>query len=350
MTSTLKPTLLALDSAFPALTISQDEIRSTFFESYFAGIPDLAELFRATRVRQRHYAWDPRVEFDGREPSLEERMERWEQSVLEVAGRSVGSVLERVDPATIGSFVMASCTGYAGPTPELHLARRFELSRHLRRTFIGHMGCYAAFNVIKTAMDAVAARPDQAVLASCAEFCSLHLRRETTVEQAVIHALFGDATAAFVLANREDGAGPQFLRTHTTQIYDAHEHMTWTVKPDGFRMTLSPYVPFLLAEGLNDFLAGLLGPEGLTRDDIKHWGIHPGGPKIVDLLGQRLALTKEQLRPSFHVLGEHGNCSSTTVLLVMKEILEVERPAPGEYGVFMAFGPGLTMEGLLVRF
>jgi predicted naringenin-chalcone synthase len=346
----MKPTLVSLTSAFPSLTIPQDEIRETFFDSYFPAIPDLAELFRATRVKQRHYAWDPRVTFKGRTPSLEERMEVWEKTVLEVGGASVAAALDGVDRAAIGSFVMASCTGYAGPTPELHLARRFALSPHLRRTFIGHMGCYAAFNVIKTAMDCLAARPTESVLGNCSEFCSVHLRHETTTEQAVIHALFGDASASFVLANREEGEGTQFLRTHTTQIYDAHEHMTWKVKPDGFRMTLSAYVPFLLAEGLDEFLKGLLGPAGLTRADIKHWGIHPGGPKIVDLLGARLELTEAQLRPSFQVLAEHGNCSSATVLLVMKEILEVSRPAKGEYGVFMAFGPGLTMEGLLVRF
>jgi predicted naringenin-chalcone synthase len=277
-------------------------------------------------------------------------MEAWEKATLEVGGASVAGALQGIDKSSIGSFVMASCTGYAGPTPELHLARRFGLSPHLRRTFIGHMGCYAAFNVIKTAMDCLAARPSESVLGNCSEFCSVHLRKETSTEQAVIHALFGDASASFVLANREEGNGPQFLRTHTTQIYDAYEHMTWKVKPDGFRMTLSPYVPFLLSEGLLDFVSGLLTPEGLTRQDIKHWGIHPGGPKIVDLLGERLALTEAQLRASFHVLAEHGNCSSATILLVMKEILEADRPKPGEYGVFMAFGPGLTMEGLLVRF
>ena len=344
------PTLISLTSAFPELSISQENVREGFFDRYFAGIPDLPDLFRATRVKKRHYAWDPRVVFDGREPTLEDRMATWEKAALEVGGAAVGAALEGVDKTKVGSFVMASCTGYAGPTPELHLARRFGLSRHLRRTFIGHMGCYAAFNVIKTSMDALAARPDQSVLASCAEFCSVHIRRETSVEQAVIHALFGDASAAFVLENRPAGEGTQFLRTHTTQIYDAHEHMTWAVKPDGFRMTLSPYVPFLLADGLEDFLEGLLGPAGLTKKDIAHWGIHPGGPKIVDLLGARLGLGEAQLAPSFRVLAERGNCSSSTVLLVMKEILESSRPARGEHGVFMAFGPGLTMEGLLVRF
>jgi predicted naringenin-chalcone synthase len=47
---------------------------------------------------------------------------------------------------------------------------------------------------------------------------------------------------------------------------------------------------------------------------------------------------------------EYGNCSSSTVLLVLEDILSRDQPRPGEYGVLMAFGPGLTMEGLLLRF
>jgi predicted naringenin-chalcone synthase len=50
------------------------------------------------------------------------------------------------------------------------------------------------------------------------------------------------------------------------------------------------------------------------------------------------------------VLGEYGNCSSTTVLLVLEELLKTDKPQKGEYGVMMAFGPGLTVEGMLVRF
>ena len=49
---------------------------------------------------------------------------------------------------------MATCTGYAGPTPELLLARSVGLRRDLRRTLVGHMGCYAAFNALKVAADA----------------------------------------------------------------------------------------------------------------------------------------------------------------------------------------------------
>nr|WP_263430300.1 3-oxoacyl-[acyl-carrier-protein] synthase III C-terminal domain-containing protein [Nannocystis pusilla] len=126
--------------------------------------------------------------------------------------------------------------------------------------------------------------------------------------------------------------------------------MTWRVLDDGFRMTLSPYVPLLLAEAVAPFVERLLAPAGLRRQDVRSWCIHPGGPKIVEFVGDRLGLRADQLRASNHVLAEYGNCSSSTVLLVLKDVMAVDRPEPGEYGVMMAFGPGLTMESLLLRF
>jgi predicted naringenin-chalcone synthase len=38
------------------------------------------------------------------------------------------------------------------------------------------------------------------------------------------------------------------------------------------------------------------------------------------------------------------------VLLILDHILREVHPAAGEFGVFMAFGPGLTMESALIRF
>jgi len=246
---------------------------------------------------------------------------------------------------------MASCTGYAGPTPEMLLAKELGLRDDLRRTFVGHMGCYAAFNTLKVALDSLAARPEDLALLTCAEICSVHLRPEVTREQVVVSGLFGDAGASMVLAAAEpDEDGPVILATHTETHYETSHAMTWTVRDDAFRMTLSPYVPLFLSEAVRPFAERLLAKAGLTPGDVEHWAVHPGGPKIIDFVGERLSLTPEQLQPSLDVLAEYGNCSSPTVLLILHRILTESRPAPGSYAVLMAFGPGLTMESALVRF
>jgi predicted naringenin-chalcone synthase len=49
-------------------------------------------------------------------------------------------------------------------------------------------------------------------------------------------------------------------------------------------------------------------------------------------------------------LRDRGNCSSSTVLLMLDRLLRSGRPRRGEWGVMMAFGPGLTLETCLLRF
>ncbi|HET6211670.1 MAG TPA: type III polyketide synthase [Micromonosporaceae bacterium] len=342
--------ILALRAATPTAVVPQDEVFAEFYRDLYADIPNAKDLFAHTQVRRRHMAWDPRVEFGGGFPGMACRMRAWEEHALALGRRCLDGVLAGVDTGSIGTFTMASCTGYAGPTPEMLLAKEFGLPERLRRTFVGHMGCYAAFNALKVALDGLAARPSERALVLCAEVCSVHARPEATVEQAVVHALFGDAAVALLLGDRPGDNGPRIVRTHTVTHYPTAEAMTWRIEDDAFRMTLSPYVPAYLAGTIRPFVEELLEPAGLGIGDVQHWAIHPGGPKIVEFVGERLGLAASALAPSLAVLAEYGNCSSTTVLLILDRIIVDNRPGPGEYAVLMAFGPGLTMESALVEF
>jgi acyl transferase domain-containing protein len=83
---------------------------------------------------------------------------------------------------------------------------------------------------------------------------------------------------------------------------------------------------------------------------IRDTGIHPGGPDILLVIQSTLELSPDQLDFSWQVLRDHGNCSSPTVLLVLNRLLESGQTRRGDWGVMMAFGPGLTLETCLLRF
>jgi predicted naringenin-chalcone synthase len=349
-TPVLVPTIVKLGSAFPRHRIAQEDLFEGLFQRWYADIPHARELFRRSGVHFKNLTWDPREVFAERNPSTSERIARFKQDVLGIAKASLKGVLDHAERERVGSFVMVSCTGYTGPTPECLLARDLELRSELRRTFIGHMGCFAAFNGLKVAMDSAIVRPDEDVLVNCTELTSLHIRPEISQEQAVIHTLFADASVSALVRMAPPGQGIQLVRSRTEHLYDTAEMMTWEVAPDGFAMTLSSYVPLVLSDKIKGFVGRLLASEGLTVDDVAHWVIHPGGPKIVQTIAASLALDDATVAPSFQVLAECGNCSSGTVLLVLQEVVRTRRPAAGEYGVMLAFGPGLTMEGMLIRF
>ncbi|GGM86907.1 hypothetical protein GCM10011609_24340 [Lentzea pudingi] len=70
-------------------------------------------------------------------------------------------------------------------------------------------------------------------------------------------------------------------------------------------------------------------------------------PCVLDTV--ELGLRPGALEPSRHVLREHGNCSSATVLMVLDHLLRTSAPQPGDPVVAMAFGPGLTLYITLLR-
>src|SRR3712207_6305558 len=119
--------------------------------------------------------------------------------------------------------------------------------------------------------------------------------------------------------------------------------MTWDVTDLGFRMGLSPRVPDVLAKHVGDVVDELLGGAGLRVEDVAGWAVHPGGPRILDVVRDELGLAGTALGASRRVLAERGNCSSATVLLVLDQLADVDGPV-----VAMAFGPGLTLYASLL--
>jgi predicted naringenin-chalcone synthase len=125
------------------------------------------------------------------------------------------------------------------------------------------------------------------------------------------------------------------------------DHMSWHITDLGFRMGLSPQVPDALARHVGPAATDLLAGTGLATADIATWAVHPGGPRILEVVRDRLGLPEGALAESVRALAEHGNCSSSTVLLILDELLR----RPGGLGgpaVAMAFGPGLTLYAALL--
>ena len=85
------------------------------------------------------------------------------------------------------------------------------------------------------------------------------------------------------------------------------------------------------------------------------WAVHPGGPAILNRMEKRLELSPEKLNASRRALMDYGNASSNTIVYVLEympeESLKINRENQGdnEWGLILAFGPGITFEGILAR-
>lgn len=332
--------------------VAQDALWEGFFARHFAEAPAAGRVFRSARVRRRHAVVNPLVE-DVSSWSTGARMRRYAREAPSLGRRAVAAALADAGlrPEEVGMVVVASCTGYTTPGLDIRVTADLGMSPDVQRLLIGHMGCYAAIPGIGAVADFVVARRKAAVLL-CLELTSLHLQPATgSLDQAVAHSLFSDAAAAVVVRPDPVGERGGLAIVDLAALTDpaGADHMSWHVTDLGFRMGLSPRVPDVLSRHVAPMITGLLARHGLTAADVDAWAVHPGGPRILEVVGEGLGLPDAALAESRRVLAEHGNCSSATVLLVLRALRRGGRPGAGRRGVVMAFGPGLTLYAALVR-
>ena len=128
--------------------------------------------------------------------------------------------------------------------------------------------------------------------------------------------------------------------------------MSWCSSDRAMRMTLARDVPERIAGVLSGFLEKLHADAGLSFARERagaFFAVHPGGPRILDTVLARLELREAQIAASRTVLFEMGNMSSATIPHVWKKLLHDPDVATGSLVVSLAFGPGLTCAGALLR-
>ncbi|MET0425883.1 MAG: type III polyketide synthase [Actinoplanes sp.] len=333
---------------------AQDDLWEGYFAQHYP--PDRRALarriFANSGVRTRQSAVSPLLE-DVSAWSTERRMRRYQVEAVPLGKEAVERALTDAGLAAdeLGLFVVCSCTGYATPGLDILLARDLGMAPGVQRLFVGHMGCYAALPSMGAAADFVVARGRPALLL-CAEITTLHLQPagiRADLQQIVSHALFSDAAVAVVLTPDNSKTPRGYAVTDVAAVTDTTtaDHMTWEVTDLGFRMGLSPRVPAVLEAHVRTMVDDLLARHGRTIDDVDGWAVHPGGPKILDVVQQQLGLDDAAIAPSRDVLAAYGNCSSPTVLLVLDALRR--RPEPPRTVVMLAFGPGLTLYGVLLE-
>lgn len=328
--------------------LDQSSLWSEFFARHTDGSERAAKIFANAGVDTRHGVVNPLVE-DISNWSTAQRMARYETESPLLGEAALAGALTDAGLAArdLGLLAVVSCTGYVTPGLDVRLAERLGAAADTQRMVIGHMGCYAAIPGLRTVADFVAVTGRPAALL-CVELTSLHLQpAPLDTEQTVAHALFSDAAAAVIVS--PDPSGAQIVDVVSRTDTSHAEAMTWHVTDTGFRMGLSSRVPLVLARHLPDTVTRLLARHELDIADVEGWAIHPGGSRILDVAQKSLSLTEPDLAPSRDVLRRHGNCSSATILMILRDLLDPSvGPRPAE-SVACAFGPGLTLYAALLR-
>jgi alkylresorcinol/alkylpyrone synthase len=115
----------------------------------------------------------------------------------------------------------------------------------------------------------------------------------------------------------------------------------------GFHFWTNPGARRVVAK-IAPALVSFVSAHGWRPSELSFCVSHTGGPLIMDAVEECLGLPAGTVDPSRASLAELGNCSSVSVLDVLRRHHH-RPPADGERGMVIVFGPGFTTEALLGR-
>jgi predicted naringenin-chalcone synthase len=299
----------------------------------------------------RFYGTGPKPLAPGTGSRMEE-YEKWTKILGLEASRKV--LTDNAFPAEkIGRLITISCTGFFAPGLDCYLIKELNLPATVRRTHIGFMGCAASLIGLNAVLEARGNPIDgNGTLLVSVELCSLHMQTQPTRANILANTIFADGSAAALFsAAAPAGSSPRFelLRSASLLFGDSSALMGWKIGNTGFDMILSPELPTAIRETAVPALIGIFSQFGISKEHIAHWALHPGGRAVLDALQEGLGLGESEMQPSRNVLRDHGNMSSASILYVLKEVLCSNRLSRGELCCAIAFGPGLTMEVILLE-
>nr|KAJ0221188.1 hypothetical protein LSAT_V11C200065390 [Lactuca sativa] len=350
-------TILAIATATPPNCVLQ----STYPDSYFSD---------KSMVKTRYmYFTDEMLQEKPNicahmAPSLDERQDI---SIVEIpklgAEAATHAIKEWGQPKSkITHVVFCSINGVDMPGADYQLIKLLRLNPSVKRVMLYHQGCFAGGTVLRLAKDLAENNKGARVLVVCSEIVAGTYRGpgEAHLDGLVAMALFGDGAAAVIV-----GADPipdvekplyEIVSGFQTILPQSEAAIEGHLREVGIIIQLLKDVPGLIAKHIEKSLVEAFQPLGIEDWNSLFWIAHPGGPAILNQLEDKLSLKPEKLRASRQVLSKYGNMSSACVLFILDEMRRssatdgAKTTGEGlEWGVLFGFGPGLTVDTVVLH-
>ncbi|WVZ19880.1 hypothetical protein V8G54_007202 [Vigna mungo] len=298
------------------------------------------------------------------EPSLNARQDILVEEVPKLGEKAASKALKEWGRprSDITHLIFCSTSGVDMPGADYQLVRLLGLEPSTKRFMLYHQGCFAGGTVLRLAKDLAENNVGARVLVVCSEITVVTFRgpRETHLDSLVGQALFGDGASSVIVGSDPDTTieRPLFhlVSASETILPNSEGAIEGHLREVGLTFHLKDNVPQLIGDNIEKSLEEAFHPLGISDWNSLFWVAHPGGPAILKRIEGTLGLNPDKLRATKQVLKEYGNMSSACVLFILDEMrrwsLEEGKSSTGEglkWGVLYGFGPGLTMETIVLH-
>nr|PNR34864.1 hypothetical protein PHYPA_022762 [Physcomitrium patens] len=264
--------------------------------------------------------------------------------------------------SNITHIVFATTSGVNMPGADHALAKLLGLKPTVKRIMMCQTGYFGGASVLKVAKDLAENIKGARVRAVASEVTAVIYKASSKhhLDGLVGSALFGDGVCVYVVGSDPKPEVEKLLfKKHwagVTILPESDGAIDGHLPEAGFIFHLMKDVPGLIFKNIKKFLNEARKPVGSPAWNEMFWAVHPEGPAILNQVEAKLKLTKDKMQGSKDILSEFGNRSSASVLFVLDQIRHkfVKMGAStlgedSEFGFFIGFGPGLTLEVLVLR-
>jgi predicted naringenin-chalcone synthase len=307
----------------------------------------LHRLLSHPGIRKRHYSFespDQLIRLKNEDPDL--RIERFREWAVRLSSEAARKSIEKagISANDIGCIIVNTCTGYICPGISTYLIDELSLRKNIKAFDMVGAGCGGAIPNLQLASSL--AQNENIVLSISVEICSATFEMDNDMSLIMSNAIFGDGAAAVILWNRPEGIRIMDTSSRFEPAY--RDDVRYIYKKGRLHNQLSPSLPKVIGSTVVPFMRDFLCRCGISPQDIHHWAIHPGGEKIITELQERFGLADQKVGHTRKIMKNFGNMSSPTVLFVLEEIMKTE-PPDGDNGLVLAFGAGLSIHAILVK-
>jgi predicted naringenin-chalcone synthase len=337
------PRISGVQLADAEMSFSQDEVLEML---EMKGDEFAERIFSRCGVQRRHLNFSDAslaTTLQGRTAQIEE----------ELFGYAVQAVDRLdIDPLEIGTVVTATLYSLGGPTLAHRLVDHYGMDPATDKYHVLGVGCASAVPLMRLVSQSMRDHPGRKGLVVGAESMAGILMRSSAEDpraKVVGSSIFGDGCAAALLDGSSDAEGPQIVASKVHQIGSSLGAVKLELGAEDSYLHLDRDLPDRAGAGLQALADDFLQAQGLERTAIDHWLVHPGGRRIIESVQAALALDDEQVGISYNVLANHGNVGTPSILYVLKQTIDERAPEPGEWGLMVTIGPGITVGLMLLR-
>jgi alkylresorcinol/alkylpyrone synthase len=283
--------------------------------------------------------------------SLQGRTEQVEQDLL----RQAVTAVDRLEIARgkIGTVLSSSLCSLGCPSLAHRLIEHYGLDPSVDKYHLTAVGCASAVPLMKLGTQVLRADPSRHVLVVAAESMSAILTPSRPGDprvKTIGSAIFGDGCAAALLSSDRDASGPAIVAVRVHQVPGTLDAVKLTVDDRDSHLDLARELPAVAAAELPDLVDRFLEENGLTHQAIDRWMLHPGGRRVVEEARDALRLRDEDVEVSWRALAGHGNVGTPSIFYVLQDTIDRRRPEPGDLGLAVTIGPGVTIGLMLLAF